>query len=574
MHILNPQQETILKDERQALNDLRLALTRFDASPQDISTLGESIKQLDELFLLVVVGEFNAGKSALINALLGESLLKEGVTPTTTEINVIRFGDAPGHSAVDRGMHTITYPASLLSEISIVDTPGTNAIQRAHEALTSEFVPRSDLVLFVTSTDRPFTESERAFLERIRDWGKKVVIIINKIDILQNQDELAEIVKFVDDNARLLLGHSPEIFPLSARLALRAKQCDPGLWDESRFGALEQYIQDTLDESGRLRLKFLNPLGVAHHLVSRNLETVLSRLDLLHDDFATLSDVEAQLKVYQDDMQRDFSLRVSDMENVLFEMEKRGDTYFEETFRLTRIFDLVSKERIQKEFEQRVVADVPDQIEKKVTGLIDWLVDSDLRQWRAVTEHLANRRRIHQERIVGEMNEGFHYDRERLVENVGQEAQRVVETYDKSSEAAQIAEGARQAVAASAFIEVGAIGLGALITAIATTMVADVTGILVASLVAVLGLFIIPARRRQAKSEMSTKIAALRDRLIGSIQAQFDQELTRSVNHINETIAPYTRFVRAEKGKLTDTQNELQSLRDEIERLRVLAEGI
>ena len=156
MHILNPQQETILKDERTALNDLRLALARLDASPQDIATLGESIRQLDELFLLVVVGEFNAGKSALINALLGQSLLKEGVTPTTTEINVIRYGDTPGQSAVDRGQHTITHPASLLSEISIVDTPGTNAIQRAHEALTSEFVPRSDLVLFVTSTDRPF----------------------------------------------------------------------------------------------------------------------------------------------------------------------------------------------------------------------------------------------------------------------------------------------------------------------------------------------------------------------------------------------------------------------------------
>ena len=71
-----------------------------------------------------------------------------------------------------------------------MDTPGTNAVLREHEALTREFVPRSDLVLFVTSADRPFTESERAFLEAIRDWGKKIVVVVNKIDILETEDDL------------------------------------------------------------------------------------------------------------------------------------------------------------------------------------------------------------------------------------------------------------------------------------------------------------------------------------------------------------------------------------------------
>ena len=55
-------------------------------------------------------------------------------------------------------------PAELLRDVHIVDTPGTNAIIREHERLTTEFVPRADLVLFVTSADRPFTETERAFL--------------------------------------------------------------------------------------------------------------------------------------------------------------------------------------------------------------------------------------------------------------------------------------------------------------------------------------------------------------------------------------------------------------------------
>ena len=86
---------------------------------------------------------------------------------------------------------------------------------REHEALTREFVPRSDLVLFVTSADRPFTESERAFLETIRDWGKKIVVVVNKVDILERPERRREVVAFVSENARALLGSSPEVFPVA-----------------------------------------------------------------------------------------------------------------------------------------------------------------------------------------------------------------------------------------------------------------------------------------------------------------------------------------------------------------------
>lgn len=575
MRILSDKQEALLKDERTILSDLRVALAQFGASPQDSETLNQSIQQLDDLFLLVVVGEFNAGKSALINALLGQKLLTEGVTPTTTQINVLRYGEAVERQVIDENQHILHLPASLLTEISIVDTPGTNAIMRAHEALTSQFVPRSDLVLFVTSADRPFTESERAFLERIRNWGKKVVIVINKIDILQNDSELAEVQRFVSENGRALLGVTPEVFPVSARLALRAKQGEPGLWSRSRFEALEQYVHDVLDETARLRLKFLNPLGVGAHLVKNYLETTGSRLDLLKTDVAMLEDVDAQLSLYKSDMQRDFAFRMSDIDNTLFQMVQRGNAYFDETLRLARIFDLLNKDRLQREFAQRVVADVPQEIERKVNALIDWLVDSDLRQWQAVTGHLAEQRRMHQDRIVGDASsDSFHYDRERLIQSVGQEAQKVVESYDKAREATAMAEGAQMAVAASAALEVGAIGLGTVIAMLATTMAADVTGVLMASLIAVVGLFVIPARRRQARAEMDAKVGALREQLSHSLRTQFEREIERSVQHINEAIAPYTRFVRAERGRLQEAQTSLQKIKDGLDRLRVTAEEI
>jgi len=517
-----------------------------------------------------MVGEFNAGKSAFINALLGQKLLKEGVTPTTTQINILRYGEQQERLVIDENLHSLTLPVDWLAEISIVDTPGTNAIIRSHEAITSQFVPRSDLVIFITSADRPFTESERAFLEKIRAWGKKVVIVINKIDLFQGEEELEQVRTFIADNARPLLGVTPEIFPVSSRLALRSKQGEPEHWEASRFELLENYIRDTLDESSRIRLKFLNPLGVASRLVEDYQRVVAARSELLLDDFEMLSDVDAQLGIYETDMRRDFNFRISDIDNILLNMEQRGQDYFDEIFRLGRVFDLMSKDRVKAGFEQQVVGDLPARIERKVNELIDWLVDADLRQWQAVTEHLSERRLTHADRIVGDSGPGsFHYDRERLMEQVGREARRVVESYDKDAEAQSLADGAQAAVAASAALEVGAVGLGALITILATTMTADVTGILMASAVALLGLFVIPARRRQAKQEMKEKVAALRKQLVESLHDQFQREVEHSLQHIQDAIAPYTRFIRAEQNKLDDMQAQLQAIRSRLEQLEV-----
>ena len=570
MRILTDAQENLLKDSRNLLNNLRASLIQFGATPKDHETMADSIRQLDELFLLVVVGEFNSGKSAFINALLGQNLLKEGVTPTTTQINVIKFGDAQEHRVENESLHTLTAPVDLLAELNIVDTPGTNAIIRKHETITQQFVPRSDLVLFVTSADRPFTESERAFLEKIRDWGKKVVIVLNKIDLFQSREELDQVMTFISDNARSLLGITPEVFPVSSRLALRAKLGEPSLWKASLFEALEKYIQETLDDKGRLSLKFMNPLGVATYLLNKYLEVTNSLLELLKTDFVMLDDVDAQLKVYQEDMHRNFDFRMSDIDNVLFEMEQRGNDYFEETLRLPRVLDLLNKSRIQHEFEQRVVADVPTRIEAKVNELIDWLVEANLHQWQAVTEHIADRRRQHEERIVGDAAGGsFHYDREKLIEGVGREAQRVVDGYDQEAEARSLADGVQTAVAALAAAEVGAVGLGTLITVLATTAAADATGIILASVIAVLGLFIIPTKKRRAKADLRQKVADLRQQLSQSLRTQFSHEMERSIANIKDAISPYSRFVRAEQGKLAEVQSKLEDTKNGLERLKV-----
>ncbi len=570
--ILDPAQDELLKEERQLLSRLQLALVKFDAAPDHQSALATSISQLDELFLLVIVGEFNAGKSAFINALVGSPVAQEGVTPTTAQINVLQYGETAGRHVKDNNLHVITAPAEILREIHIVDTPGTNAIIREHEAITAEFVPRSDLVLFVTSADRPFTETERAFLEQVRGWGKKVVVVINKVDILENSQQVDEIRTFVAESAHSLLGFRPEIFPVSARLALKAKQGDPSLWPASGFEALERYIASSLDAPGRVHLKLLNPLGVGSALTDRHAAIIDERLGLLKDDFATLEGVESQLTVYQQDLTRDFEFRMADIDKILLEMERRGQDYFDETIRIGRFMDLLNRSRVQQGFEQQVVADTPQQIERKVGELVDWLVAADLRQWQGVSAHLAERRRQYRDKIVGEDSGQFHYDRTRLIDAVSRESQRVVDSYDSKREAQQIADNARNAVAAAAAAGATALGLGAILTAAATTVAADFTGILLASLVAAIGFFILPAKRQKAKDEMRAKIADVRQRLSEALRKQFSTEIIRSGDRIREGIAPYSRFVRAEGEKLRSVDAELKEISAALASLRARIE--
>jgi small GTP-binding protein len=566
----------LISDEREWLSKLQRALARFDAHATEQATLARSIAQLDRLFLLVIIGEFNAGKSAFVNALAGSRVLDEGPTPTTTRLQILRYGDTSGRHIEQESVDVVTAPVALLRDLDIVDTPGTNAIFREHERLTNDFVPQADLVLFVTSADRPFTESERAFLQNIRDWGKKIVFVINKVDVLERLEDCEQVKRFVSEHAQALLGTKPEVFSVSARHALRAKEsrlgeasAPPSPVPGDQFDELERYIAATLDQQERLRLKLLNPLGVGLRLADTTRQSIKSRLELLAEDLQTINDIDSQLGIYRTDLSREFEFRLAEVDNILHQFENRGMAFFDDTLRVGRIPDLLNKARIQREFERTVVADVPQQIEKQVHDVIDWMVASELRQWQAVNDHVTRRRAAHAGRVVGGTDaSAFTYDRARLINTVGRAAQTAVSTYDKEREASAMADGVRAAVAGAALAQAGAVSVGTLVTILATSTAADVTGIIAASAIAILGMFVIPSKRAQAKANLRRRIEEMREQLMTNLRAQFEREVDRSVHGVLEAVAPYTRFVRAEHDKLTGLEKELAEIGAALGRLR------
>ncbi|HEX5688713.1 MAG TPA: dynamin family protein, partial [Roseiflexaceae bacterium] len=497
-------------------------------------------------------------------------VVAEGVTPTTDRITLLRYGDEPAEQTLEEFLLERDFPADVLRRLTIVDTPGTNAIIRRHEELTRDFIPRADLVLFVTSADRPFTESERAFLSAIQEWGKKIVIVLNKADLLEDH-ELEQVMTFIRDNARDLLGITPEIFPVSARSAQRARgaNADEALWKASRFEEVERYILETLDEEQRVRLKLLSPLGVAQHLTDKYLKLAETRLDTLQEDFATIDNIERQLGLFRDDLSEDFKYHLTEVDNVFNQFELRGNQFFDDRIQLRNIFQLARSERIREDFEREVVADVPREIEARLHGLIDWMIEKNLRLWQAIMDYLQrNRVPEHREGLIGDVGGSFDYNRAALLESVGRKAQQVVATYDREAEAEALSEDVRNAIAATALAEVGAVGLGALLVALLHTAALDFTGILAAGVVALGGLYLLPAKRRQVKREFHDKLAELRQKLLDTMQRQFGTELDQMLVRIREAIAPYTRFIRAEREQLSTIQRDLSDVDVDLGRLR------
>jgi len=577
--VLTDQQGQFLREEKEALAGFQLAFAEFDLPREALDSLQKAILQLDELFLIVFAGEFNAGKSALINALLGQKVLAEGATPTTSRVTLIKWGEQAAEQVVDENYAVYTYPLPLLKELNIVDTPGTNAVIRHHERLTDEFVPRSDLVLFITSADHPLTESERQFLERILTWGKKVVFVLNKVDIFDDDSALQEVRDFILKHTTKILGDQPQLYPVSAKLAQRA-QSEPDseqrarLRSASRLDDLEQFISATLDDTTRLQLKFNNPLGVAEHLGDQAMQSLTVQAEALGEDKQTATALETVITEYERELHNELPPRLAEVENILHRLEQRGLDFFDSTLRLTNVQNLMRGDKVRGQFEKQVLADVPQQIDEQVQRLIDWLVQKDMHEWQQVMSYLQRRRAQNLDHMVGESYGPRESRRRELIDTVGKTVQTIVESYDRNKEASELAASVEAAVAQTALMEVSAVGLGALITIAVVSSTLDITGILAASTLAVLGFFVIPFKRKQAKDRFKEKMLNLRTKLLSSLTTQFGNESENVIARLKDGLSPYTRYVRSERERIDMAEKTLASLRQTISELRAHSQAV
>lgn len=567
--ILNDHYQEFLQQEKTLLWEVHNCLLKTGPRDIEITRLQETIEQLDELFLLVVVGEFNSGKSAFINALIEEKVLEEGPTPTTDMINILKYGEEHNARVVDN-LKVTKFPLEFLKNVNIVDTPGTNSIVQEHDELTMNFIPRADFVIFVISVDRPLSESEREFLELVSiKWKRKVIFLLNKIDTKDDHD-IQEIMAYLKHEVSKILELDPVIFSISVKWAFEGKTTQNAeLLQKSGFSELEQYVWDALNADERVRLKLLNPLYTVQPICRAATEELQQKLALIEEDMQRLRHIERQLTYTESDLKENYSRFILRIKNVLLDLRNRAYDFVDDFLQVRNILDITSKEKTEQQFHEKVVKDSSRQIEDVLTEAADWMVKKNMKVWDDTLEYYKDQveRSEHRDKIIGEVGGKFAYDRESIYQNVIQEARAKIGAFDFKEESRKILKAFQSAMIHFAAAEVSAIGIGAVLVLIFEALFFDITGILASGALVTAGFFILPRRRRQAKAAFNKKIQELIADLDQSISQQFEEYMHSSFEQLQETLSPFDRFCRAEHDELTSARDELLGL---IQKLNVL----
>ena len=268
------QSKLALAEQLRIVRESLTALGREKAEQQCGELL---VKLAEDRFVLAVIGQFKRGKSSLMNSIIGKELLPTGVLPLTSAITVLKYG--PEERLIVNRKDSVfpdELPISSLSEyvtetgnpgnqkkvitasiempvpflrngIEFVDTPGVGSSIIANTETTYSFLPECDAILFVTSVDTPMTSMELDLLREIREYVDKVFIVVNKIDLLAD-NECSVVIKFVEETIRTQIGFdSLKIFPVSAHLGLAARiSHDEVLYEQSGLKNFEEVLASFL----------------------------------------------------------------------------------------------------------------------------------------------------------------------------------------------------------------------------------------------------------------------------------------------------------------------------------------
>jgi hypothetical protein len=258
-----------------------------------------------------------------------------------------------------------------------------------------------------------------------------------------------------------------------------------------------------------------------------------------------------------------------ELRSALATLEKRGRDWLERNIRVGNFRLLRNKDAVENRFRSEVIADTPREIENVVHRMVDWTVKRNLKLWTAVFAELdAHTERL---RAAGALaahgGTEFHYNREELFARLREPVERRLDEFNTEDEARQVVESMQEAVAQAFGVNVLALGLGAALVAVFTTAALDITGVLTATLFAVAGWLLIPARRRRLVRELEEKIAKLSTDLSALLSAKFQEQLARYEQQFLDVVQPYERFLETERVRIEKGVEELKTARTEVDAL-------
>jgi small GTP-binding protein len=471
-------------------------------------------QQLANPFSIFICGEFNAGKSSLLNQLNNQEIASVGFLPTTKEIE--------------------SYNPEGFGGLVFIDSPGTNSIIEQHQELTENYLQQADIILFVTSVERPLSKSEQDFLTLVdRTWARKIIVTINKIDLV-NDDESQQIRDYITKGLKVILAEMPPVFAISSKTGTGITE-------------LKSFLLAFLAEGEKVKLKLQGPqnslLVYLAQLEQQN-QAIQSKLQLEKTVFdRTSRRIEERLEeynllfgIFRDNIDDLFTNLIQGTNNLI-----DNNTSF-----LT-----VLKKRITKEddlLEERLGKAIKDiQLDKNLQGIFQEAIATFLK---------------YRERIIREAKE----DLETAVTVYEGALQIPAINTDKleiDQFAVKIKTSAEKGL--DSFWRLG-------ITAAATGFGGDLlfhnaTAFLIAGFFGLLGFNALPRERKKVKQELEQTYRQLQANYTNTLKGTLAAELNKCLQQFADVIRPKQEELEKKIAASELINNEAAKIREEIKQI-------
>lgn len=288
--LLSPKLQTLRTRLETTLKDLGALATEINHVKLS-SSVDDMQSHLYDPFTFVIVGEVKAGKSSFVNALLSqnEEICKVAPQPMTDTIQQILYGTESHTDQINPYLKKIYLPVEILKEISIVDTPGTNTIVEHHQEITEQFIPSSDLIVFVFESKNPYRQSAWDFFKFIHaEWQRKIIFVLQQKDLMDATDLETNRLGVVQQAEKLGVANA-QVFCVSAKQELEEK------FDESGFSAIRDYIRSNITGGKAVQLKLGSTIDTAKNITSRIEKGLSDRAQQLESDTLFRKDIKQTL---------------------------------------------------------------------------------------------------------------------------------------------------------------------------------------------------------------------------------------------------------------------------------------
>jgi len=350
-----------------------------------------------------------------------------------------------------------------------------------HEQTAKAFLHRADLVIFVISAKRAFADTERLYLELAKHYGKKIILVVNLVDLLQ-PNELQEVRRFIERQADETLNMRPLIFMVSAREALNAIQKGGVITgDPGGIEAVRAHLRGVLNQAPPARQKLVAQLEMAHHLVTTHLETVQRWADLVTADTNKVRDVQREMEQQSTGLNTQLRAARAEVDAVFAGMRQRGVQFINENLSIRSILRNPDRNQLQSQFQEVVIGRALRDISGATNGYINAVVDSSRLYWRGVIERLNQLRDLMDQEVSG-LDAGVYAEQRQNLQDAIRVAEVELQSYSSGKLVAELQDIFETNINAFRMSAVAAIG-GVVLTLLAIAAPGGVIGAGVAATV-------------------------------------------------------------------------------------------